>query len=138
MSILDNAKQVAAAVHEINNLELYQRVLNLHSDIIELVEQNTRLREENKELTKTVSLKQKMNFREPFFYQEGDNTPFCPSCWESQTTPVHIIFSYENEVETRWDCPSCKTMYLIPQNRRRTRTTFDTGSGGGPNDWMAR
>jgi hypothetical protein len=34
MGILDNAKQVAKAVEEIHNLELYQRVLGLHSDII--------------------------------------------------------------------------------------------------------
>jgi hypothetical protein len=40
MGILDNARQVAKAVEEIHNLELYQRVLGLHSDIIELVEEN--------------------------------------------------------------------------------------------------
>jgi regulator of replication initiation timing len=50
MGILDNAKQVAKAVEEIHNLELYQRVISLHSDIIELVEQNNGLRDENKEL----------------------------------------------------------------------------------------
>jgi hypothetical protein len=44
MGILDNAKQVAKAVEEIHNLELYQRVLGLHSDIIELVEENNHLR----------------------------------------------------------------------------------------------
>ncbi len=36
MGILDNAKEVANAVQEIHNLELYQRVLALHSDIIDL------------------------------------------------------------------------------------------------------
>ena len=50
MSILDNAKQVAKAVEEIHNLELYQRVLGLHSDIIELVEENNHLRGEIAEL----------------------------------------------------------------------------------------
>jgi regulator of replication initiation timing len=89
LSILDNAREVAKAVHEINNLELYQRVLNLHSDIIALVEENNRLRDENKDLTKTISLKQAMQFKEPFYYQEGDQTPFCSSCWES--TP-HSLF----------------------------------------------
>ena len=50
MSILDNAKEVAKAVQQIQNLELYQRVLALHSDIIELVEENKRLRDENEDL----------------------------------------------------------------------------------------
>ena len=39
MGILDNAKEVAKAVQELHNSELYQRVLGLHSDIIELVEE---------------------------------------------------------------------------------------------------
>src|ERR1700674_418409 len=103
MGILDNAKEVAKAVEEIHNLELYQRVLNLHSDIIELVEENNRLRDENKELAKTVALKQKMNFKEPFFYQDGDQTPFCPACWEGKDKPIHVTFVFDNNEDTRWD-----------------------------------
>jgi regulator of replication initiation timing len=57
MGILDNAKQVAKAVEEIHNLELYQRVLGLHSDIIELVEENNRLRAENAELRSKKTFK---------------------------------------------------------------------------------
>src|SRR5215470_14964008 len=78
MGILDNAKQVAKAVEEIHNLELYQRVLSLHSDIIELVEENNRFRDENKDLKATLALTREMIFKPPFFYQEGDPTPFCP------------------------------------------------------------
>ena len=110
MGILDSAKQVANAVQEIHNLELYERVLGLHSDIIELVEENNRLRDENKELLKTLSIKQLMTFREPFYYQDGDETPYCPACWEIKNTPVHVI--------TRWDksdCPVCKNAYPFPQ-----------------------
>ena len=60
MGILDNAKQVAKAVEEIHNLELYQRVLGLHSDIIELVEENIRLRDENTALKKQQEIKGKL------------------------------------------------------------------------------
>src|SRR5207245_11104240 len=67
MGILDNAKQVAKAVEEIHNLELYQRVLGLHSDIIELVEENNKLRDENKELKAVVALTKAMSFKPPFF-----------------------------------------------------------------------
>lgn len=138
MGILDNAKQVAKAVEEIHNLELYQRVLNLHSDIIELVEENNRLRDENKELAKTVSLKQTMKVKEPFYFQDGDQTPFCPACWESKDKPVHVIFGYDGQEETRWDCPSCKHMYLIKRNRGRSGTPFEADGYRGPQGWMVR
>ena len=79
MGILDNAKQVAKAVEEIHNLELYQRVLNLHSDIIELVEENNRLRDENKELAKTVSLKQTMKFKGAVLFPRRRPNALLPS-----------------------------------------------------------
>jgi regulator of replication initiation timing len=113
MGILDNAKEVAKAVQEIHNLELYQRVLNLHSDIIALVEENNRLRDENKELTRTVRLKQEMIFKEPFYYREGDETPHCPACWEGKDRAVHVTFAFDRSDATRWDCPSCQHTYMV-------------------------
>jgi regulator of replication initiation timing len=73
MGILDNAKQVAKAVEEIHNLELYQRVLGLHSDIIELVEENNRLRNENVELKRHKEIGGRLrlssdHFHHVFFY----------------------------------------------------------------------
>src|ERR1700691_1707957 len=113
MGILDNAKDVANAVHEIHNLELYERVLSLHSDIIGLVEENNSLRDKNEELTKTIALTKAMTFREPFYYQEGDRTPFCASCWEAKKAAIHVVFAFDNRDATRWDCPSCKHPYVI-------------------------
>ncbi len=117
MGILDNAKQVAKAVEEIHNLELYQRVLSLHSDIIELVEENKRIRSENDELHKALKLRENMQFKEPFYYQEGDETPFCPSCMECKDVAVHVVFVFNNTGATRWDCPGCKSTYLVKKDR---------------------
>jgi len=131
VGILDNAKQVAKAVEEIHNLELYQRVLNLHSDIIELVEENNRLRAENEEVHKT--LRKKMEFKEPFYYQEGDETPFCPSCMESNDTPVHVVFVSNEPSAIHWNCPSCKTPYIVKKDRseyRPPRANFRTSQWG--------
>lgn len=89
MSILDNAKQVAKAVEEIHNLELYQRVLNLHADIIELVEENNRLRSEIAEIKKKAEIKGKMQHAmetDLIYYLVDENGkrdgPYCPTCWD--------------------------------------------------------
>jgi regulator of replication initiation timing len=137
MGILDSAKDVAKAVQEINNLELYKRVLDLHSDIIELVEANNLLRTENKDLKATLELREKMVFKEPFYYQDGDQTPFCPACWETKNTPVHVTFIFDNRENTRWDCPSCKHGYLISKKNRGTSSgSIEFGGQGGPGGWM--
>jgi regulator of replication initiation timing len=100
-------------VQEIHNLELYQRVLSLHSDIIEIVEENNRLRDENKDLKNKLALQKQMVFNEPFYFQESAQTPYCPACWEGSFRPVHVTFVFDNNERTRWDCPNCKHTYLI-------------------------
>jgi regulator of replication initiation timing len=135
-SILDNAKDVAKAVHEINNLELYQRVLNLHSDIGDLVEENIRLRDENKEMKESLRLKDELKFQAPFYFREGDDTPYCGVCWESKTQAVHVVHSYDNkDGSTDWLCPSCKHQYTHV-GIRRNRTAQSLRSTGGSGSWM--
>jgi hypothetical protein len=128
MGILDNAKEVANAVHEIHNLELYERVLSLHSDIIGLVEENKALREKNEELAKTIALTKAMTFAEPFYHQKGDKTPYCASCWEAKKAAIHVVFAFDKSEATRWDCPSCKQMYLIRKAEvRKAGRGFNSG-----------
>ena len=136
MSILENAKGIAEAVHHLQNLELYQRVLALHSDIVGLVEQNIGLREEITELRKQASLKEKMRFTAPFYYQEGDKTPFCAVCFEKKPPlAIHVVFGHDTDWETRWDCPACKQMYVIRKGDPGPTTTDDLGSLG-DQGWM--
>ena len=113
MSILDNAEDVAKAVHEINNLDLYQRVLNLHSDIIELVEENNRLRMEIGELKKKVEIKGKLKpimNKDLIYYLisdrgDPDEGPFCPTCWDVDGKLVRV-FPYGDGTHT---CNYCLT-----------------------------
>jgi hypothetical protein len=117
MSILDNAKEIASAIQEINNPDLFKRVLALHSDIVGLVEENAQLRDENQELKKKIRLKDVMKFQEPFWYQEGDETPYCPGCWESNTQPVHVIVEWQDAGKSSWLCPVCKRQYMTGGER---------------------
>jgi hypothetical protein len=117
MSIIDNAKELATAVHEIKNLELYERVLNLNAGIVDLVEENRQLRAEKDELQKTLKLRENMRFEEPFYYQGDDKTPFCPSCMECKDSAVHVVFESNNSAAIYWHCPACKTQYRVTKDR---------------------
>lgn len=116
MSILDNAKQVAKAVEEIHNLELYQRVLGLHSDIIELVEENNRLRNENAELKKQKEIRGKLcvvNDPDPVYYlfneaRKKEDGPFCTVCWDIDQKLVRP-FSYNDEGGRGHICEYCRS-----------------------------
>jgi len=136
MSIIDNAKELVTAVHEIKNLELYERVLNLNAGILELVDENRELRVEIEDLSKKLQLRGKMNFREPFYFQDGDVTPYCSSCWETKTHAIHVVKTSDREGQARWDCPSCKNYYIVKSGSSQRSHAFSFGGPAGPDDWM--
>jgi len=135
MSIIDNAKEVANAVHEIKNLELYGRVLNLNAGIMDLVEENRQLKAKVEGLEKAVALRAKMKFEEPFYFQEGDKTPFCPACFEGkETAAVHVVFRYTSPDNTQtWECPVCENEYK--PNKSRSAPQPNTGPNFRTSQW---
>jgi hypothetical protein len=135
MGILENAKQVATAVHEIQNLELYGRVLNLHAGIIDLGEDNRKLLAELEDLNNKPRLREKMTFKEPFYYQDGDETPFCSACWEGKQSAIHLHITARYEDSTWWTCSVCKTTCSDKTDRRAIRRAQSVR--GGPNSWMS-
>jgi hypothetical protein len=135
MGILENAKQVAKAVEEIHNLELYQRVLGLHSDIIDLVEQNNKLRADNEDLQKKLHLKGQMKFNAPFYFQDGDPTPYCSSCWETKTQAIHVVTIWDSEGKIRRDCPTCKNAYVVKSNTSRPTPDYHHDPFGPGGQW---
>jgi hypothetical protein len=78
---------------------------------------NIQVEKQNEEMQEKLKLRIKMTFKEPFFYQEGDKTPFCPSCWESKDTAVHLVFLANRRDAIVWDCPTRKTRYPVQKDR---------------------
>jgi hypothetical protein len=131
MSILENVKTVADTVHEIKNMELYQRVLDIYGDVMKLLEENKQLHNENEQLQKKLELRGKMTFRAPFWYVEGDQTPYCASCWEGLGKVIHVKHIFDEPGRTRWDCPLCKYSYML----ERSRGDHFPPTGGRPGPW---
>jgi hypothetical protein len=135
MSIIDNFKDMLKIADAANNLDLYKNLSELQTSVQALQEENRKIQDDNKNLKEALELKAKMIHKPPFFYQDGDPTPFCPACWEGGHKPVHLIYSHEEESCFRWDCKTCKQMFLINKPIRRQQFVPGYGSGG-PNSWM--
>src|SRR5712691_10147460 len=101
MGVIENMKDIADLIKKAGDIELYRKIVESEGEVIELTRQNRRLEEKVHELEKTLDLQKKMVHKPPFYYQEGDPTPFCSPCWETKTLPVHLIFDHDNEHETR-------------------------------------
>jgi hypothetical protein len=113
MNVIESLKEAADLAKKLGNIDLYKKIVELEGDIIEVTRQKLHLELKVDELQKQIALKSAMRFKEPFYYQQGDAVPFCPRCCENDGRAVHVIFHYENDAESRWDCPQCKQEYLV-------------------------
>jgi len=62
-----------------------------------------------------------MEFKEPFYFQPDDKTPFCPACWELKNSAIHLIFQFIREDAVRWDCKVCHNTFMDQKDRNVKR-----------------
>ncbi len=107
MSIIENTKEIAELVKKLGNIDLYRRIVELEGEIIEISRQKLHLEQRVDELEKSAKLKAQMQFKAPLYYQEGDRTPYCPTCFEKDSRAIHLV-CYDSGQGQRWYCKSCK------------------------------
>lgn len=126
MDIVGNVKEIADLAKKYNDIEFYRKIVHLEGEVMELTRAKREAEQKVEELQKQLSLKAKMTFRPPFYYQEGDDVPFCPRCFEIETRASHVVFVFDNEDRSRWDCHACKETFLVEKEgglRRRHQIT---------------
>lgn len=113
MSIISNAKEIADVIKKLGDIELYRKIVELEGEIIELTRANHSLELRVEELTRTLTIKQKLTFKAPFYYAENDHVPYCPKCWESESKAIHLVSNgfFEGNHQTQFVCVPCKHTY---------------------------
>lgn len=113
MGVVENMKEMADLIKKLGDIELNRKILALETEVLDLTREKRRAEERAEELERALNLRANLEFGAPFFWMEGDQTPFCPSCWEDRHKAVHLIFVFDNEQYARLDCPVCKHQYVI-------------------------
>jgi hypothetical protein len=72
MGIIDNAKEAVKLVQQIDNIELYRKILDLHSEAIELTEQLKKKNEMIAQLQNALELKGKLVYKNSAYYLEDE------------------------------------------------------------------
>lgn len=116
MSIIENFKEVADLVKKVGDIELYRRIIELEGEVIEVTRENRLMEAKVEQLESLLRLKEKMDFREPFYFYEGDSVPYCPRCWEADKKAVHVVTIFSDTSRQRWDCPQCSKMFLVERS----------------------
>lgn len=112
MSILSNVKEVADLVKQLGNIELYKKIVDLQSEIIELTQENIAFKEKIRDLESSLKIRDELKFKQPYYYKEGDQVPFCPLCWEANRVPIHLSGpNYNNDRSKYYTCNHCRKSF---------------------------
>ena len=109
MSVVESMKEVADLVKRFNDIELNRRILNLENEVLDLSREKRRAEERVEELERALKFRGELKFKAPFYYADGDATPYCPGCWEAKRMAIHVT-QHQQFMHLR-QCPACKHSY---------------------------
>lgn len=108
MWLYDAMKDVAKLAQKADNIELYQRLIDLSAQALDLQAENTRLKEENAELKKKKDLANEIvRHKEPYITLRNDEEMlrYCSHCWDTDEKLVQL--ACDERIGT-FECPHCK------------------------------
>ncbi len=111
MGVIENAKEVGELIKKYNDIELNRRIVNLEVEVAELQRDKLALEAKVAEHERTLNQRAAMQFRKPYYYQEGDEVPFCPKCWEASQLAVHLTDSYRMAGGIGRRCVNCEKVH---------------------------
>jgi hypothetical protein len=116
--MIETAKELAGLVKSLGNMELYQKVLELQTEMLELLNQKAQAERRSRELEREVDgLKQQqiiakeLNFEKNCYWRTTDaepRSPYCSRCWDVLKDLVRMLH-HVNGVAV---CASCKTQAI--------------------------
>ncbi|HWR59398.1 MAG TPA: hypothetical protein VN328_10970 [Thermodesulfovibrionales bacterium] len=105
MGILEEVKSVAKTIQQIDNIDLYKRILDLQAHIMTLVEENNGLKTELRELKEKFKVKEKLLFGNNAYWlkrKDGSNEgPFCSNCWDVKQVFVRMLTANKSTLEMK-------------------------------------
>jgi hypothetical protein len=111
MGAVENIKEVADLVKKFNDIELNRRIVKLEDEVIDLTRNKRRADDKVEELERALKFNAELKFKDPYYWLDGDPSPYCAGCWDAKKLPVHIVTVKHPLTHDQKQCPSCKHIY---------------------------
>ncbi len=102
MGVIDTAKEAVQLVQKIDNIQLYRTILDLQSDALKIVDENSKLRDQVKELEAAFAIKDSLIFENNSYFvvkETGREGPYCTLCWDKDRKLVRL---HKDEQDWWW------------------------------------
>jgi hypothetical protein len=116
MDPLSTLKKIRKIIRTTNDRELVRLILDLQKEIFAIESYNLELASELASLKQQLNLPARMHTRPPsdYYFQDGDDVPFCPKCWESRGSAIHLQAPVSSGGRIRRECQVCRETYWEP------------------------
>lgn len=112
MGVFEELKSIGRVLQEAGKIDLYQKILEVQSNLLEYQKEIADLKNQNIELMEKLRMKGKLVYdsKEKAYFSEEDserNSPFCPNCWENDNRTIHLSKYIYHDSIIHWKCPKC-------------------------------
>jgi hypothetical protein len=111
MGVLENMKEVADLIKQIGDINLNRKILTLETEVLDLTRDKRRADEKVEELERALKFQKSLKFKDPYYWLEGDSSPYCPGCWDGKKLAIRIVTITHAILRNQKQCPSCKHVY---------------------------
>jgi len=123
MAIIDEIKSAATLVHQIGNMDLYKKILEIQAQALDLMENNLRFKKENQALREELEISGKLVCEKDAYWSSTDDKkdgPFCTRCWDADRKLVRLHKLTGNQAYSK--CPNCAAnpIKLNPEMERKS------------------
>lgn len=115
LGLYDGIKDVAKIVQQADNIELYQKLLDLSAQALDMQDEIAKLREENSELKRVKNMEDDIEYHiDSFVTRKSDAKPikYCAACWVDKKKLVPI----QDVQHNNFLCPLCKAHIVDMSN----------------------
>lgn len=116
MGLYEGIKDVAKVVQQADNINLYQQLLDLSAQALDMQSEITRLTAENTELRKKLDLEATIVRHNGLYVtlEGNENILYCSHCWDSERKLIQMFT--ENG---KYRCPHCNIEGVYDQQAYR-------------------
>lgn len=128
MGLYEGIKDAAKIVQQLDNIDLYRKLIDLSAQALEMQNEISRLTNEIRELKKIKDLSDRIiRHEQPFLTLQDENPSicYCSRCWDADNKLVQV---HCNIYDGRFECPNCDNIGTYDLHLYETKLAKDKSS----------
>ena len=111
MGVIETGKEIAKLAQQLGSIEIQQKVIDLHGEILQLQEDLQQLRKENTSLKDIAKIDKELILEDNAYLRPSAaktrQGPFCKRCWDVDRKLV----SHDVRDDGFLQCPGCNQIF---------------------------